>query len=609
VKTRRSLRTRVLFFTVLPIATLTLATLWMVNRRVTREVETGVRDDLRRSSAVVENVLNARLRALSLASDVIVRDPKFFSVLAIPGDPRDPELRSTVAGVAHDFNALTNADLFEVMNANGQLLASVGRESSEPASTRDLVRQAIEGHEVSGIMAGSGTLDQVLLTPVRAGGRVIGALLTGNRIDVGLAAELRRLTRSEVSFCAPRAALVSTLQAPRDRAELERAVTGLGDLIDAIPRQGVMFEVHAPHATYLTYLGQLPLSEPGREQVYVMQRSLQAETAFLREIQIGLIELGLLGLLVALLAGGLIAHRITSPVLQLVRGAEAMEQGNYEFPLDVKSRDEIGYLASRFGDMREKQRQVVTSLEDLARVRSEFISVASHELRTPISVIGGFQELMEAGALGPITDDQREALTAIRKNVKTLVKIAEDATRMGQIEHSDMQLSRGDCTVQTMLANAVSAAQADAPNRRVTVLVERREDAGIAWLDEVRMTLAVANLIRNGIRFTPDGGTVTVRAQRDDVQLEIQVADTGVGIEPEQQRHLFARSFMVTQSLHHHSSNTLEFNSAGLGMGLNIAAGIVTAHGGSVLVDSTPGRGSVFTILLPLETADVLETA
>jgi signal transduction histidine kinase len=160
-----------------------------------------------------------------------------------------------------------------------------------------------------------------------------------------------------------------------------------------------------------------------------------------------------------------------------------------------------------------------------------------------------------------------------------------------------------------MLRHAIGAASADAPGRRVRVTLEADGSAGTAWLDAPRIAVAVANLVRNGIRFTPDGGEVTVRARRDDVQLEIEVADTGVGIEPERQRHLFVRSFMVKQSLNHHSSSTLEFNSAGLGMGLNIAAGIVTAHGGSVMVDSTPGRGSVFTILLPLERRERLEAA
>ncbi len=609
MKPRRSLRTRILAFTALPIATLTLATLWTVNRRISHQVDTAVHDDLRRASAVVENVLNARMRALTLAGDVIVRDPKFFSVLTLPGTWRDPELRATVAGVARDFNGITRADLFEVMDAKGHVLASVGREYSERAALAELMPPALAGHSASGIMAGSGTLDQVLVEPVLAGGRVIGVLLLGSEMGSGIASELRRLTRSDVSFCAPRATLVSTLGIERDRAELARAVRNLGDLVEAIPRGGVMFVVKAPGKTYLTFLGQLPLSEPGREQVYVMQRSLEAETAFLRAMQLGLIELGGIGLLVALLAGSFIAHRVTSPVRQLVRGAEEMERGNYDYPLDVRGQDELGYLATRFVDMRHKQRSVVTSLEEVARIRSEFISVASHELRTPISVIGGYQELMQEGALGPVSEDQREALTAIGVHVRTLARIAEDATRMTQIKEQGMEISCSECDLMGIISKAVSDARADAPGRRVAIELDTPDELGSATLDGARIGVAVANLIRNGIRFTPDGGRVEVRARRGEVDLEIAVADTGVGIDPARQSLLFERSFMVQDSLNHHSSHTLEFNSAGMGMGLSIASGIVRAHGGTLLVESHPGAGSVFTILLPIASANMLEAA
>src|SRR5213076_262395 len=105
-----------------------------------------------------------------------------------------------------------------------------------------------------------------------------------------------------------------------------------------------------------------------------MQRSLNDETAFLRNIQTGLLMLGIVALVAAILAGWVISDRIVGPVNQIVRGAEAMERGDYDFPLDVRRDDEIGYLADRFGDMRQKQRAYVSILEEAARVRSEFIS-------------------------------------------------------------------------------------------------------------------------------------------------------------------------------------------------------------------------------------------
>jgi signal transduction histidine kinase/flavin-binding protein dodecin len=609
VRASLPLRGRILIFTVLPIAALTFATLWVVNRNITHQTEQGIHDDLHRASAIIENVLNGRARALALAGGVVVRDPKFFSVLTLPGNWHDAELQATVAGVARDFNSITQADLFEVVDVQGHVLASVGHEASDAAAVANMVAAALRGNPVSGIMAGRGTLDQVYVAPVHAGGRVIGALLLGSEINAALAGELQRLTRSQVSFYAPGSVLASTLQRPSDRQAMTRAILALGDLTDALPEHGMLLDVRNDGQTLLTLIGRLPLSLEGEGQVFVMQRSLEEETAFLRAMQVGLMELGGLALVIALAAGLLVAHRITSPVSQLVRGAEEMERGNYAYPVEVRSADEIGYLAERFRDMREKQRTLVSNLAEVARVRSEFISVASHELRTPISVIRGFEELMEAGALGPVTSDQHEALTAIRGSVGTLSRIAEDATRMSHIEGSGLQLSPSECDLRQRVLEAVEAARADGPGRRVTVEVDAPRDLGTAVIDGTRFGVAVANLVRNAIRFTPDHGRVEVRARRGEGTLEVAVSDNGVGIEPERQQHLFDRSFMVRDSLHHHSSSRLEFNSAGLGMGLSIAAGIIQAHRGSLLVESTPGVGSVFTVMIPLPTAKQQEAA
>ena len=594
---RLSLRPRILIFTVLPIVTLTFATLWVVNRRITEQTALGIREDLLRASAVVENVLASRARALEVAGQVIVRDPKFFSVLTIPGSSADRQLRATVAGVANDFHALTHSDLFEVMDARGERLASVGRESSEGIDPAAQLPMALAGRAASGILVASSERFQVSATPVIAGGRVVGTLLLGERVDLELAEELKALTRSEVTFVSRGSTTASTLERAGDRLAALEAPRAAG----GAPPSRSPIEVKAPGHTWLTLARPLPGAAPNQEQYYVMQRALDAETAFLREIQTGLVELGVVALVVALLAGYLIAQRVTSPVQRLVRGAEEMERGNYDFPLEVRSHDEIGYLATRFQDMRQKQREYVSSLEEVARLKSEFISVASHELRTPISVIRAYRDLMSDGGLGPVSPGQREALEAIDRSVQGLTKIAEDATRMAQIESAGLTLARASGDLMAMMQAAVEQAKADAPGRRVRVSVEPATDLGSALVDGPRLTQAIANLVRNGIRFTPDGGLVTVGATRTRGALEIAVTDTGVGIAAEKQRHVFDRAFLLRESRNHHSSSTLEFNSAGLGLGLSIASGIVAAHGGTLLVESEVGRGSTFTILIPLE--------
>ncbi len=604
-----SLRTRILLITVIPIVTLVFATLAIVNRSITSQVRHNIHDDLVRASAVAQNVLEARARMLAVAGGIIARDPKFFSVLTIPGSNRDPQLRNTVAGVARDFNLPGQTDLFEVMDGHGRLLASVGRESSDPSARARLVEAALAGRPMAGILSGAAAHYQAQVAPVAVGGRIVGVLLLGARIDDRFARELTGLTRSQVTFVSGAAITGTTLEQPGDREAVLAALARPGAGSDGSLEHGTVFEVRVHDRVELTLARTLPSAEPGQWQLFVLQRSLDTETAFLRAMQASLVGLGALALLLAVGAGAIIARRILSPVQRLVQGAEAMERGDYDYPLEVGGGDEIARLATTFQDMRGKQRDHVASLEELARVRSEFIAVASHELRTPIGITVGFQELMARGALGPVSEDQREALTAIGRSMETLTKIAEDATRMAQIDNERLELALGDHDLRALLEAAVPAAKAAGPGRRVEVSIDAEHGLGEVRVDGARLRQALVNLVQNGIRFTPDGGRVVVRARRDARVLEIAVTDTGIGIPRARHADVFERSFMVRDSQNHHSSGALEFNSTGLGLGLSIASGIVKAHGGTIVLESDPGRGSTFTIMIPLGQADALPLA
>ncbi len=606
---RIGLRWKIMFFTVLPLVTLAFAALWIVNRSTTRQVNQALHEDLDRASAVLENVLAESERSLVVAGQVIVQDPRFFSVLTIPGSNADPQLRATVSGVARDFNALTQADLFEITDTRGRLLSSVGRDASVETARTPLVREALAGRPVTRVLAQPGSHHLVCVAPAFAGGRVVGTLVLGMRIGGDFAERLRQLTRSEVTFISGQVITGSTLASADDRFALLRALPNLEPQAASGAGSGTLSKVRGAEHQYLTLIRPLPRSEPGQAQLYVMQRALDTETAFLRAIQTGLVELGIVSVLAALLAGFLIAERITAPVQRLVRGAEEMERGNYDYPLQVRSHDEIGTLASSFDDMRRRQREYVRTLKEAARIKSEFINVASHELRTPATIIRGYQEMMAQSALGPLTPQQRQAVDATLRSVDTLVRIAEDATRVAQIESDDLELRLADHDVAELVGEAVATIRAAATGRNVAVAAAVPADIGVANVDRPRLVQAVANLISNGIRFTPDGGRVDVRARREKEMLVIEVRDTGVGISRDRQSDLLERSMALRDSRNHHSSTTLEFNSAGLGLGLSIARGIVEAHGGRLSVESTPGKGTTVTVRVPAGPARSLAQA
>ncbi len=600
------LRSKLMFIAVLPLAVLTLATLWTVNRTITEQIQRSVRDDLRRASAVFEGMLESRWRTLEIETQTIVQDPKFFSILTVPGPADDPQLRATVAGVARDFNLITESDLFEVLNDQGQVLASVGRTVFAGVAQDSLTREALQGRAVSGLVIEGGTLYQASASPVLAGGRVIGTLVLGSRIGDEVADQLQSFTRSQVTFLLGNRPTVSTLENRDDLAALSKNLPKI--LSPAGQPSSGIAEIHAPRDVYLTLLRPIPLAEAGSGHSYVMQRSLDDEFAFLRSIQAGLVLLGVFALIAALAAGWVIADRIVAPVNLIVQGAEAMERGDYEYPLEVRSEDEIGYLAERFREMRQQQRLHVQRLQEADRAKTEFISLASHELRTPISVIQGFQELMRDEVVGPLTPQQRLGVEAIGRSVESLLKIAEDASRMTQIRSERMLLQLEPGNIPALIERSVEAARNAAPHRRLEYTMQIEEPIPALVFDPARLGHAVTHLLTNAIRFTADGGKVEAQARWKDRVLEIAVSDTGVGI-PADRRSALLESGAGHEILNHHSSTTLEFQSAGLGLGLPIARGIVEAHGGLLSLDSEVGRGSTFVMRLPLQRAETLEKA
>ena len=614
---RLTLRWKILLFTVPPLVLLAVAALWMVERNLTAQADRQLRDDLQRSSALFENMLHARSSALVTAGSVIVRDPKFFSVLDLGLSPKDPQFRATVAGVAADFEHITHSQVFEVLDAHGHLLASVGSASTSDHGRQQLVQSAITGGLVNGLLVETEGQFQAVAMPVFSGGRIAGVLLLGSEVGHQLATELCDLTRSDVTFFSGNHITGSTLTHDEDKDAAREALllpAAAPQAPQRISGTGLspanrIHEILGSEHTWLTLVSPIPGTRPEDRQAYVMQRSLDLETAVLREVRDHLLTLGVLTIVLALLAGFAIAQGLNAPIQRMVRAAEAMERGDYEFPLEVTSRDELGYLAERFHEMRSQQRDLVASLQETARVRREFISVASHELRTPISVIQGFQELLVSGAMGQPTDAQRRALEAIQRSVQTLARIAADATRMSQIQDDQLTLSPSSADAEHVLAAAKREALAAGRGREVEVKCVVQDGPLLFRADVARITDALANLIRNGVRFTPDGGHVVVRARRTGDRVLLEVMDDGVGIAPERLRLLLDKHAPVRDSLHHHSSSTLEFNSAGLGLGLSITRGIVEAHGGVLRAESREGQGSLFTIDLPDSGAAALAMA
>src|SRR4051812_41500176 len=191
---RFGLRWKILVLTALPLLALAGATLWLVDRGVSERSQRALADDLRRAAGVFENMLAETASELEVTGAVIVRDPRFFSVLALPHHHNDHQFNGTVKGVAQDFHHLAQPDLLEVVDAHGDMVATVGRLAMQPetraALLGDVLAKHATGHSVRRAIAQKGTHVLVVATPVIADGHVVGALLLGREVSGALAARL-----------------------------------------------------------------------------------------------------------------------------------------------------------------------------------------------------------------------------------------------------------------------------------------------------------------------------------------------------------------------------------------------------------------------------------
>lgn len=606
---RFGLRWKILLLTLIAPCALAAATLVMVNRDVAEHTDaSSLHENLSHSAAVFEAMLATRMRALQGAAEVVAQDPRFFSLLMLGVSQRDSRFDATVRGMAHDFNGITEADLFEVFDRRGRLLASVGGARSSPDAREALVKRAGSGDVATGVLAEGTAHFQAVAVPVRADGRQVGTLLLGAEIGQGLALDLRTLMRCEVSFLAGRTITGTTLRDPgQRRALLEKlAEIELGPRTN--PARLGLLRIGS-RSPYLTLVRRIPGTSARASQFYVLQRAFDPELLFQRTMRNDLMALAAVALILAIATSFVFGEQVVSPLQKLVRGAREMEAGNYDHPLDVRRHDEIGYLADQFTRMRAREQAYVKSLERATRLKGEFISIASHELRTPISVLAGYRDLLAEGSLGPLSPKQSKVVESMREYLERLGRVAEDAAMVAEMRDDRLSLDRRPSPVAAILQLAADAARSAAAGRRVAISTAIDGPEGNVNVDSQALVQALTHLVTNGIRFTPDGGRVDVRAALGEGTLTITIADTGVGMEPHAVESLRAHGAAERDAAHHRSAVGLEFGSGGLGLGFSLARGIVAAHGGHIDIDSRPGEGSTFTVVIPVDEAGLRAAA
>ncbi len=305
------------------------------------------------------------------------------------------------------------------------------------------------------------------------------------------------------------------------------------------------------------------------------------EQRYLVNTNLALLYAALVGLALALVLGVVLARALTHPIRDLTAAIHAMAAGDLNQRVAVRSADELGELAAAFNHMS-------ADLDRLTQSRRQMTADIAHDLRNPLTVIGGYIESIREGVLKPTPS----RLEAIQAEVRHLERLVDDLRTLSQAEAGELRLNREPVSLHQLLEAAAQSYRPLAEKQGIKLKTDVPKDVPELDIDPDRMAQVLGNAITNSLRYTEPPGEITLRVSRDTHGVILTVSDTGKGISPEALPHVFDRFYRGD------ASRTRGEES---GLGLAIAKSIVEAHGGEISAISAPGMGTTLKIALPLE--------
>ncbi|HTK28422.1 MAG TPA: ATP-binding protein [Vicinamibacterales bacterium] len=303
-------------------------------------------------------------------------------------------------------------------------------------------------------------------------------------------------------------------------------------------------------------------------------------------------------LLLSVLLSFLLSHAVAKPIARLANSAHAMEEGRFEpprigrtGPREVRRLERaFSSMARSIADLIQREQRARLSAESASRLKDEFLATLSHELRTPLNAILGWSSMVAH----PRADEARirHAVRAIERNARTQARLVDDLLDVSGIINGRMRLNVVEVSLPPVVDAAIDAVRPAAEAKGIELVKRIEGPLRLVSGDSHRLQQVVWNLLSNAVRFTPDGGRIELRLRSVKDRAEIQVTDTGTGIDAEFLPHVFERFRQADSSLTRRHG--------GLGLGLAIVRHLVELHGGTVAVESEgEGRGATFTVLLP----------
>jgi two-component system, OmpR family, sensor histidine kinase BaeS len=305
--------------------------------------------------------------------------------------------------------------------------------------------------------------------------------------------------------------------------------------------------------------------------------------AFIKRLDLSLLLTAIGTIVLAFIFGAILSRTITRPIRELTKATHEMADGKFGQQVPVRSRDEIGELASSFNKMND----------DLARsfnLRKQMTADIAHELRTPLSLIIGHAEAVHDGVLPPSTEN----FEIIREEAERLEQLVNDLRTLSLADAGELSVEFQPIEINKLLGDIQSHYMVPFNQKRVTLDLEPAPVALTVNLDPIRFSQVLTNILDNALRYTPEEGRVAIVVKQNGDQVEINIQDSGEGVTPEDAAHLFDRFYRAD------ASRTRDRDAGGSGLGLAIAKSIVEMHQGKIWAESEKGNGLKVVIQLPV---------
>lgn len=294
-------------------------------------------------------------------------------------------------------------------------------------------------------------------------------------------------------------------------------------------------------------------------------------------------------ILSSILIAKFLSLHITEPIDELVAAVKKMESGRFE-PVEISTGDDLEILGKAFNSMGREVSKVIRELRELDEAKTQFLSITSHELRTPITPIKTQLQLLLRGFYGDLNERQIKSLRMIERNTDRLNRLLGDLLEISRIQSGRLKLNITKQNLKEVIEETVDFMRPSADEKKISIET-RLDDVPDIEIDRDRIIQVLQNLISNAIKFTPSGGRVDISLKKYGDGAIISVKDTGVGMSREIREKVFEPFFQA--------DDWKSRKIGGTGLGLTICKGIIEAHGGRIWCESEPGKGSVFHIILP----------